>query len=400
MFVQCFQNEKVWPCTPAFLLKKKRICCWNLNVCQLNRSSVKYLCFASSLYVWNRSLIVDARDWSFQKVGQQHASRKRNRSIHCNWPFYCVSVFQSEILDAPRSNVKSSQPLEDILKNAKPTSVRSRHNDAAVSQMSPEAARVLAGLPNLTFMQSKVLMFPIKNWCEGYGATSAVLCVHAVQCHVSNQGQRQACHPASAVSCVRSVQCYHGNIKNWASGMMSHLQCRTFMQSKVIMSAVKNLVTYCQLCSSVHLLAMTVWPLQFLPFRNPKSSCFPTKNRGMGVVWSLSAPCIHLVQGHHTSHHWAAETENWLWPLPFITFMQFKVIMCFASRTEARASGWPLPLPVFSPPIPKCSCFSVKNCAKGVVAWPQQFPIGQFSKAGLHEWMHFVIFHGRSHERL
>lgn len=79
-------------------------------------------------------------------------------------PLCYVSVFQSEILDAPRSGVKASQPLEDILKNVKPTSVRSRRADASsTSQMSPEAARVLAGLPDLTFMQSKVLMFPIKN---------------------------------------------------------------------------------------------------------------------------------------------------------------------------------------------------------------------------------------------
>ncbi|XP_076442930.1 uncharacterized protein LOC143281578 isoform X2 [Babylonia areolata] len=74
------------------------------------------------------------------------------------------SVFQSELLDAPRSSVKSSQPLEDILKSVKPTSVRSRRDDAAASsQMSAEALRVLASLPDLTFMQSKVLMFPIKN---------------------------------------------------------------------------------------------------------------------------------------------------------------------------------------------------------------------------------------------
>ncbi|KAK7104757.1 aftiphilin-like isoform X2 [Littorina saxatilis] len=73
------------------------------------------------------------------------------------------SVFQSEILDAPRSSVKSTHPLEDILKSVKPTSVRSRRDNAATSQMSAEASRVLAGLPDLSFMHSKVLMFPIKN---------------------------------------------------------------------------------------------------------------------------------------------------------------------------------------------------------------------------------------------
>jgi hypothetical protein len=78
--------------------------------------------------------------------------------------FFVVAVFESEILDAPRSGVRpASRPLEDILKSVKPTSVRSRRDDTAASSMSAEAAQVLAGLPDLSFMQSHVLMFPIKN---------------------------------------------------------------------------------------------------------------------------------------------------------------------------------------------------------------------------------------------
>ena len=95
---------------------------------------------------------VDVQEQKIQQVGQQHVCQKGTEVFHCSWPSYCVSVFQSEILDAPRSSVKSSRPLEDILKNAKPTSVRSRRDDAAVSQMSPEAARVLAGLPDLSLI--------------------------------------------------------------------------------------------------------------------------------------------------------------------------------------------------------------------------------------------------------
>lgn len=94
-------------------------------------------------------------DLDFLVVQENESSEK----LSDEWDW----VFESELLDAPRSNVKPLQPLEDILKSVKPTSVRNRHDDTPASQMSQEASRVLAGLPDLTFMQSKVLMFPIRN---------------------------------------------------------------------------------------------------------------------------------------------------------------------------------------------------------------------------------------------
>ena len=69
------------------------------------------------------------------------------------------------MIDLSRANSRpSNQPLEDILKNAKPTSVRSRRKDEVTNLgLSAEAVKVLGSLPDLSFMQSKVLMFPLKD---------------------------------------------------------------------------------------------------------------------------------------------------------------------------------------------------------------------------------------------
>ncbi|XP_025104152.1 aftiphilin-like isoform X3 [Pomacea canaliculata] len=102
------------------------------------------------------STLVDPSQQEPEKF-QQESETFEKPSDEWDW------VFESELLDAPRASVKSLQPLEDILKNVKPTSVRSRRDGSSASKMSPEAARIIANLPDLTFMQSKVLMFPIKN---------------------------------------------------------------------------------------------------------------------------------------------------------------------------------------------------------------------------------------------
>ncbi|XP_046355866.2 aftiphilin-like isoform X2 [Haliotis rufescens] len=69
-------------------------------------------------------------------------------------------VFQSEILDAPRSSVKSLPPLEDVLKNMKVTTTTRRRRE---EHLSEEAGRIIDSLPILSFMTSKVLMFPLRQ---------------------------------------------------------------------------------------------------------------------------------------------------------------------------------------------------------------------------------------------
>ncbi|XP_067682337.1 aftiphilin-like isoform X2 [Haliotis asinina] len=70
------------------------------------------------------------------------------------------TVFQSEILDAPRSSVKSLPPLEDVLKNMKVTTTTKRRRE---EHLSEEAGRIIDSLPILSFMTSKVLMFPLRQ---------------------------------------------------------------------------------------------------------------------------------------------------------------------------------------------------------------------------------------------
>ncbi|XP_005095169.1 aftiphilin isoform X2 [Aplysia californica] len=64
-------------------------------------------------------------------------------------------VFKADNQDTGRSGL---QPLEDILKHSTPTAKLTTQEF-----LSPEATRVLDKMPSLSFMQSKVLMFPIKQ---------------------------------------------------------------------------------------------------------------------------------------------------------------------------------------------------------------------------------------------
>lgn len=55
------------------------------------------------------------------------------------------------------------QPLENILASMKVSTVKkSRHTD----KLGTEAARIIKSLPDLSFMQAKVLMFPIRHQAE------------------------------------------------------------------------------------------------------------------------------------------------------------------------------------------------------------------------------------------
>ncbi|ESO85397.1 hypothetical protein LOTGIDRAFT_154892 [Lottia gigantea] len=73
-------------------------------------------------------------------------------------------VFQSELLDAPRSSVKPMQPLEDILKNMKSTTMSTPFSETPRTEnLSKEADDVIKSLPLLSFMKSKVLMFKLNS---------------------------------------------------------------------------------------------------------------------------------------------------------------------------------------------------------------------------------------------
>ena len=65
------------------------------------------------------------------------------------------------------------QPLENILANMKVTTVKkSRSSD----KLGAEAAKIIKSLPDLSFMQAKVLMFPIRHqaeWPQGQGRSYA-----------------------------------------------------------------------------------------------------------------------------------------------------------------------------------------------------------------------------------
>ncbi|XP_050406222.1 aftiphilin isoform X2 [Patella vulgata] len=74
-----------------------------------------------------------------------------------------TGVFQSELLDAPRSSVKPMQPLEEILKNMKLTTTTAPTTVAKDENLSKEADTIINSLPLLSFMKSKVLMFRLQN---------------------------------------------------------------------------------------------------------------------------------------------------------------------------------------------------------------------------------------------
>lgn len=69
-------------------------------------------------------------------------------------------VFDSELMHGQKPNL---QPLESILASMKVSTVKkSRHTD----KLGTEAARIIKSLPDLSFMQAKVLMFPIRHQAE------------------------------------------------------------------------------------------------------------------------------------------------------------------------------------------------------------------------------------------
>ncbi|CAL1537322.1 unnamed protein product [Lymnaea stagnalis] len=66
-----------------------------------------------------------------------------------------LTVFKADCQESTRSSL---QPLEDILKKSTPTAKLATHE-----VLSPEALRILEKMPDLSFMQSRVLMFPVKQ---------------------------------------------------------------------------------------------------------------------------------------------------------------------------------------------------------------------------------------------
>ncbi len=58
----------------------------------------------------------------------------------------------------PRQN--TNKPLDDILKNSTTSTMVTQRNKRDTN-LSSEAKRVLDGIPNMSFMHAKVLMFPV-----------------------------------------------------------------------------------------------------------------------------------------------------------------------------------------------------------------------------------------------
>lgn len=76
--------------------------------------------------------------------------------------YFTVSALESEFIGTNDSPVHKPtiQPLENILANLKPTSTFKLTNQN--EDYSKEASKVVQSLPDLSFMTSKVLMFPVK----------------------------------------------------------------------------------------------------------------------------------------------------------------------------------------------------------------------------------------------
>lgn len=68
---------------------------------------------------------------------------------------FSLSVFKAENQDSARIPL---QPLEEILKKTTPTA-----KFVTNEVLSPEAVRILEKMPDLSFMHSAVLMFPVKQ---------------------------------------------------------------------------------------------------------------------------------------------------------------------------------------------------------------------------------------------
>lgn len=74
---------------------------------------------------------------------------------------------EKELMESLEHNapVNTSQPLESILANFKPTATVgvSVNGKKTNSELSDEAKKVLLRLPDLSFMKARVLMFPVKQ---------------------------------------------------------------------------------------------------------------------------------------------------------------------------------------------------------------------------------------------
>ena len=85
-------------------------------------------------------------------------------SLDLNTSSYCLfPALESEFLvpdDASSHKPATIQPLENILANLKSSSTFKPTNQK--EDLGQEASRIIQSLPNLSFMKTKVLMFPLK----------------------------------------------------------------------------------------------------------------------------------------------------------------------------------------------------------------------------------------------
>lgn len=68
--------------------------------------------------------------------------------------FFILVAFDADLIHGHKP---AMQPLQNILANLKAT------KKTRLEDLSNEAGRVISHLPNLSFMKSKVLMFPLKD---------------------------------------------------------------------------------------------------------------------------------------------------------------------------------------------------------------------------------------------
>ncbi|XP_014669477.1 PREDICTED: aftiphilin-like [Priapulus caudatus] len=73
-----------------------------------------------------------------------------------------VIGLEDQMLKEGSTGMLAGQPLQQLLAGSTPT-LTANTRKSERSNLSPEASAILDGLPNLSFMRSKVLMFPVKN---------------------------------------------------------------------------------------------------------------------------------------------------------------------------------------------------------------------------------------------
>ncbi|XP_038074556.1 aftiphilin-like isoform X2 [Patiria miniata] len=109
----------------------------------------------------------------FSKEGSTSANHYVSKSKHKSAPPLDPEILKLEKSGPPQPlpAQKNHKPLDDILKSSATSMVRQRsQRDAGLSS---EANRVLDGLPSLSFMHAKVLMFPMRPLEGGTTAGSA-----------------------------------------------------------------------------------------------------------------------------------------------------------------------------------------------------------------------------------